>query len=99
MKRVWLIPGAGIAAALLAWGVVLLLSNGVRIQSGAPPSAPASPIAPANPGGAELEFALLPTPRPVPALTFVDGEAAPKSLADFKGRDAASRPFLYAGNI
>ncbi len=86
MKRVWLMSGAGIAAALLALGPALLSSSGVRILSEAPPSAPALPSAPANPGGAGLEFALLPTPRPVPALTFVDAEAAPKSLADFKGR-------------
>jgi thiol-disulfide isomerase/thioredoxin len=35
---------------------------------------------------ADLEFTPLPTPRPVPALAFIDGDGTPKTVADFAGR-------------
>jgi thiol-disulfide isomerase/thioredoxin len=75
-----------IAGAVLAGAALLLWPNGAGILSGRQPPTLASSTVPREPFPAKLEFTPLPTPRAVPALAFVDGEGAPKTLADFKGR-------------
>jgi thiol-disulfide isomerase/thioredoxin len=88
----WFRNGWSVAAALCVGGAVLAGSalllgpHGAGILSGRQPPTLASSTAPPKPLPAELDFTPLPTPRAVPALAFVDGEGAPKALADFKGR-------------
>ena len=78
------IIGATIGAALLASAALFVLWSDSPLQTAGRPST-AAPAAP-EPLPAEFDFSLLPTPRPVPALAFVDRDGTAKSLADFKGR-------------
>ena len=70
--------------ALLASAALFVLWSNSPFQTagGGSTAAPAA----LEPLPANFDFSLLPTPRPVPPLAFVDRDGVVKSLADFKGR-------------
>src|SRR3546814_8008506 len=72
------------AAAFIAGGFYLLyVTNAPQEISGL--SSPGTPVTTA-PSGKEFSLSVLETPRPLPELTFVDGEGEEMTLKAFDGR-------------
>jgi thiol-disulfide isomerase/thioredoxin len=67
------VPAAAIVAVLIAWRVTILPAAGDSLSA----ELHSSDQAP---------FAAVPTPRPIAAFSFTDGDDAPLTLADFHGR-------------
>ena len=81
-SRSWLLAGVlgvGVLAAGATW--FLWSNDAVMFHREQPATAELPQSRPA-----EFDFSMLPTPRPLPTLTFLDRDGASKSLADFKGR-------------
>ncbi len=81
-SRGWLLAGVLCVGMVLAAVALLWWPHGAPIVGGQPPPTLASPAA----GPTPFDLSILPTPRPVPALAFVDRDGASKTLANFKGR-------------
>ena len=81
-SRGCLLAGLLCVGMVLAGAALLWWSRGAAVLGGQQPPTVASPAT----GPTQFDLSFLPTPRPVPALAFVDRDDVTKSLADFKGR-------------